>query len=285
MKRFWGCVHYLPALQANQRGRTGEALAPKAFPAKSCMPRQSVETGVSQLLSDALRGVAHGPRLHRFPRNTVLFRENERVPNVILIESGWVLLTGKVSGSLARHSKWWSGRNELPLTALSGGGVAGFSAVILREPALYSAVTRSSCVCALFERSMVERALANLDRKVGASSSLVFAGAASTISASQHLLRLPEVFLLEPERRVEHLLWSLSQSLPATEMPGEVRLELPFTRDELGALIHIDGKTFSRVLTGLVRNGRLRQVGKALVLPDRASLRHLASGFDPAGVY
>lgn len=250
------------------------------------MPRQAIESGNTRLLSDALRNLPHGPRRCRFANGDLLIREQEKIHNVFLIETGWVLLTGKCNGTIERHSKWWSRRKEVPLTAVSSGGLLGFIPVIMRESALYSAVARGPCVCSIFDRPMLERALANIENRLGTGVSLMLlAGAVSGIGVPQTLLRFPEVFLLDPLQRVEHLLWSLTQSARTSGQNGEVRLEVPLTRDELGALVHLDGKTFSRLVTTLSRTGRLRLEGRALILLDRDGYTHASCALDPAGVY
>lgn len=237
-------------------------------------------------LREQLRSGAAASRMRSFSNGTILFREQEKPQFVFLIESGWVLLSIRRHGAIDRRGKWWSSHDDVPIAAATTGGLLGLVAALNRESLLFSATARGRCVCRMIERPSLEHALSTLEARVGsASHGFASTPGAVAISGRQGLLLLSHLFLLQPIQRVEHLLWTLSQSVAPSPSNGEVRLDISLTRDELGALVHVDGKTFSRALTELERGSKIRRENHLLILHDRNSLAHLPAGSDPTGIF
>jgi CRP-like cAMP-binding protein len=221
-----------------------------------------------------------------FDQGNIIFSEQERLDHVYLVESGWVLLTSRRKRRLARHGQWWSKQFAVPIAVAVPGALVGLIPFAANELTLYSAVARGKCTFRVIDRSLMQRVLMNIEARLGSAARAVLpAPALLGTWGRQGLLLGSELFLLEPSQRVEHLLWSLTQSGAQRDGDREVILDMPFTRDELGALVHIDGKTFTRILSQLESQELIRREKHAIVLLRRDALTHVAGGADPAGVF
>ena len=239
----------------------------------------------AQVLREALRGFVTAPK-RPFEQGDVIFSENEQLDHVYLVDSGWVLLTSRRKRSLARRGLWWSKQFGVPIAVAAPGALVGLIPFAANELTLYSAVARGKCVCRAIDRSLMQRVLMNIEARLGSAARAVLpAPALLGTSGRQGLLIGSELFLLEPAQRVEHLLWTLTQSPVQRDGSEEVVFDAPFTRDELGALVHIDGKTFTRILSQLENQQLIRREKHVIVLLRRNTLIHVVAGADPAGVF
>jgi CRP-like cAMP-binding protein len=239
----------------------------------------------AQVLREAMRGFVAAPPCE-FQNGDVIFSEHERLEHAYLVDSGWVLLTSRRRGSFARRGSWWSKHLDVPVAVATAGALVGLIPLVGNELPLYSVVARGRCVCRMIDRALFQRVILNMEARLGSITRAILpAPALLGTSGRQCLLLGQELFLLEPAQRTEHLLWSLTQTLVRGESNKPVVLELPMTRDELGALVHMDGKTFTRVLAHLERQGIIRREKHAIVLLRRDSLMHIVGGTDPSGVF
>lgn len=190
----------------------------------------------------------------RFPGGAVLFRQNDAVRALYLIEDGVVRLTRSELG------------REFLIGLRTGGSLVGATAALLARPQPLAATTLGECLL----RQVPAATLINEyldDPDVG-----LWLCKMQARDAVDHLATLGVFGLSQPRLRLERLLMRLQMACGVPCADGSIRLMSPLTHEQYAEAIGASREHVTRLLGQLCREGWLRRSGGWLIVPKTSPL-------------
>jgi CRP-like cAMP-binding protein len=172
----------------------------------------------------------------------------------------YVLLSGKV-----HVSNLSADGQESTFNIMGPGSVLG-------EAAALTGLPRYSAALVIEPSELIQLQAGRLEEYVRADPRFA-AALIYVLSVKQRLAvaRLHQAVFEPPEQRILRLLEQMAEShvgQPGHEDEGELRVHL--THEQIGNLTNLSRVTVTRTLQKLKRDGRVRLVGRAMVLPSKA---------------
>lgn len=218
----------------------------------------------------SLRNISDDEHLStEFAPNEILFEEHKRVPWIHYLESGWVKMTVQIPENGTNQSGERScGLGKLIWIACPG-TYLGVDSVLRNEAAQYTALAAQLCRTRLIKPEAFLRQLAT---------DLSFCRTQLRRLALQQRCWLEVAVLsrLAPSKRVEHLLWALTEHEVDGQFGQRVRFKPPVRQLELASLVDLSPESFDRELLALQSANVIdRSDGCEIVIADRRKLWHL----------
>lgn len=192
-----------------------------------------------------------------YPAGAELFRQGDSAQEVYFIDSGIIKLVCLNEDG---------GQTIVGLR--SRGSILGAAAVMVNKPHSLSAVTLSNCGARCFPAAGFRHLLqtdAEFTRLCFQSHSLEYYEQVANIA---RLAGVPAQY------RFEHLLRQLMRMLELKETQKPLRLKLPLTYEETGALIGVCSTYVCKLMGKLERDGKIKRDKGWLIIPDPQKLRY-----------